>query len=106
MTIKVVLCTAPSEEVAHNIAKQLVESKLAACVNIIRGVQSVYAWESSIQTDTECQLIIKTNSQYVLEAYDKVSELHPYDVPEWLELNAEASHSYGTWLQQYLQSTN
>ena len=53
MTIKVVLCTAPSEEVAQDIAKQLVESKLAACVNIVKGVQSVYAWEGIIHTDSE-----------------------------------------------------
>lgn len=103
MTIKLVLCTTPNEEVASTIAKALVESHLAACVNIIRGVQSVYEWQGKIETDNECQLLIKTNTQKVLQAYDKVISLHPYEVPEWLELNTEASHAYGHWLQTTLQ---
>ncbi len=103
MTIKLVLCTTPNEEVASTIAKALVESHLAACVNIIRGVQSVYEWQGKIETDNECQLLIKTNTHKVLQAYDKVISLHPYEVPEWLELNAEASLAYGHWLQTTLQ---
>ena len=103
MTIKLVLCTTPNEEVANTIAKALVEGHLAACVNIIRGVQSVYEWQGKVETDNECQLLIKTNTQKVLQAYDKVISLHPYEVPEWLELNAEASHAYGHWLQTTLQ---
>ena len=71
--------------------------------DIIKGIESVYEWQGKIETDTECQLLIKTNTQYVLQAFDKVSELHPYDVPEWLELNAEASSAYGHWLQNTLQ---
>ncbi|GEA08198.1 divalent-cation tolerance protein CutA [Alteromonas sp. KUL42] len=103
MTIKLVLCTTPNEEVAKTIAKALVESHLAACVNIIKGVQSVYEWQGKVETDNECQLLIKTNTQKVLQAYDKVISLHPYEVPEWLELNTEASHAYGHWLQTTLQ---
>ena len=103
MTIKLVLCTTPDEKTAQLIASTLVKDKLAACVNIIKGVESVYEWQGQIETATECQLLIKTNTQNVLQAFDKVSELHPYDVPEWLELNAEASSAYGQWLQTVLQ---
>ncbi len=103
MTIKLVLCTTPDEKTAQLIASTLVEEKLAACVNVIKGIESVYEWQGKIETDTECQLLIKTNTQNVLQAFDKVSELHPYDVPEWLELNAEASSAYGHWLQNTLQ---
>ncbi|WDT85996.1 divalent-cation tolerance protein CutA [Alteromonas sp. 009811495] len=103
MTIKLILCTVPNEDVANDIAYALLQNKLAACVNIIEGIRSVYEWQGKIETDTECQLIIKTNTQKVLQAYEKVSKLHPYDVPEWLELNAEASHAYGHWLQATLQ---
>jgi periplasmic divalent cation tolerance protein len=102
MTIKLVLCTTPDIDVAKKIAHALVQDKLAACVNIIPSIHSVYEWQGKIETDSECQLLIKTNTQKVLQAYEKMSTLHPYDVPEWLELNAEASHAYGHWLQQAL----
>ena len=102
MTIKLVLCTTPDIDVAKKIAHALVQDKLAACVNIIPSIHSVYEWQGKIETDSECQLLIKTNTQKVLQAYEKMSTLHPYDVPEWLELNAEASHAYGHWLQQTL----
>ena len=103
MTIKLVLCTTPDEKTAQLIASTLVKDRLAACVNIIKGIESVYEWQGKIETDTECQLIIKTNTHLVLQAFDKVCELHPYDVPEWLELNAEASSTYGQWLKTTLQ---
>ncbi|QGX63578.1 divalent-cation tolerance protein CutA [Alteromonas mediterranea] len=103
MTIKLVLCTTPDEKSAQDIATALVKSKLAACVNIIKSIQSVYEWQGKVEVDTECQLLIKTNTQNVLQAFEKVSEMHPYDVPEWLELNAEASSAYGQWLQTTLQ---
>lgn len=104
MTIKLILCTTPDEKTAQLIASALVEEKLAACVNIIKGIESVYKWQGKIEIDMECQLVIKTNTQNVLQAFDRVSELHPYDVPEWLELNAEASSAYGQWLQTTLQN--
>lgn len=104
MTIKLVLCTTPDEKTAQLIACALVEEKLAACVNIIKGIESVYKWQGKIEIGMECQLVIKTNTQNVLQAFDRVSELHPYDVPEWLELNAEASSAYGQWLQTTLQN--
>tara|TARA_B100000508_G_C11403644_1_gene249620 strand:+ start:261 stop:575 length:315 start_codon:yes stop_codon:yes gene_type:complete len=103
MTIKLVLCTTPDEKTAQLIASTLVQERLAACVNIVKGIESVYEWQGNIETDTECQLIMKTNTQLALKAFDKVCELHPYDVPEWLELNAEASSAYGQWLQTTLQ---
>ena len=103
MTIKLILCTTPDEKTAQLIASTLVEEKLAACVNIIKGIESVYEWQGKVETDAECQLLIKTNTQHVLQALERVSELHPYDVPEWLELNAEASSAYGQWLQTTLQ---
>ena len=103
MTIKLVLCTTPDEKSAQDIATALVKSKLAACVNIIKGIQSVYEWQGKVEVDAECQLLIKTKTQNVLQAFEKGSEIHPYDVPEWLELNAEASSAYGQWLQTPLQ---
>ena len=68
MTIKLVLCTTPDEKSAQDIATALVKSKLAACVNIIKGIQSVYEWQGKVEVDAECQLLIKTNTQNVLSA--------------------------------------
>ncbi len=103
MTIKLVLCTTPDASTAQAIARALVEKRLAACVNLIPNVQSVYEWQGKVETATECQLLIKTNTEHVLLAFDLVNDMHPYDVPEWLELNAEASHAYSHWLQSTLQ---
>ncbi len=55
MTIKLVLCTTPDEKTAQLIASTLVEEKLAACVNIIKGIESVYEWQGKVETDAECQ---------------------------------------------------
>ncbi|NDV92473.1 divalent cation tolerance protein CutA [Alteromonas sp. 345S023] len=98
MSIRVVLCTAPNEAVAKNIAQALIAEKKAACVNIVANVQSVYEWQGSVETDSEHQLIIKTTHERLNEAYALMCKHHPYDVPEWVVLEAHASPAYGSWL--------
>ena len=79
-----VLTTCPSHEEAMQIAKILVEQQLAACVNIIPAMTSVYRWQDEVQHEQECQLLIKTQHRVLDELHDCVMEWHPYDVPEWL----------------------
>jgi periplasmic divalent cation tolerance protein len=81
MQINFVYMTAGSEKEAKTVAKALVESKLAACVNIIPGMRSVYVWEGDIQEDTEWVLIAKTTADNVPGLIDTVKELHSYDCP-------------------------
>lgn len=106
MSISVVLCTAPNEAVAKSIAHALITKKLAACVNIVANIQSVYEWQGKVETDTEHQLIIKTTGEALKEAYSLVCNIHPYDVPEWVVIDASASDAYGNWLQDVVNTNH
>lgn len=98
------LCTCPDKAVAMSIAERLVELKLAACVNIIEGVSSVYRWQGKIQCDQEVQMIVKTEYKKVAEVYDAIARLHPYDTPEWLVLDASGgSQNYLDWIKSCLK---
>lgn len=97
----VILCTAPSEEVAAELARGLVEAKLAACVNVIGGLRSFYTWKGEVHDEREVQLVIKTRrARYdALEAW--LGEHHPYEVPEILALPVErGSRLYLDWVEQ------
>jgi periplasmic divalent cation tolerance protein len=96
----VVFITAPNDEEAELIAKSLVESKLAACVNIIRSIRSIYSWQGKIEDDTEVLMIVKTRKELFEPLSSRVKELHSYDVPEVIALPIiEGSEDYLTWLR-------
>jgi periplasmic divalent cation tolerance protein len=98
----VVFTTVGADFDATTLARTLVERRLAACVQIVPGLTSIYRWEGEIQTDAEQQIVIKT-SRAMLEALKKaVDALHPYDVPEWLVLPAEAGEEYAAWARTSL----
>ncbi len=79
--------TAPSEEAAEGLAQQLLNERLAACVNILSRVSSLYWWEGQIQSDSEVLLLIKTRRQGFRERFIPfVKQHHPYQVPEILAL--------------------
>jgi periplasmic divalent cation tolerance protein len=97
----VVFITASSEDEAANIAQTLVESKLAACVNIIRNVRSIYRWQGNIEDNAEVLMVVKTRKQHCSSLKEKVKELHSYDVPEVIALPIiEGSKDYLKWLQE------
>ena len=98
METKVILVTCPDEEQAESIAKQIVASKLAGCVNIIPKIKSVYHWENKLEIDSEVLLIIKT-TQNVKDLEAKIIELHTYDTPEFIVLETEyVNKKYRNWL--------
>ena len=93
-----VLCTVPDEATAQNLAKGLVEERLAACVNAIPGLTSVYRWQGKVEIDSEVQLLIKTRRGRFDELATWLEANHPYDVPEIIALAAEqVSDSYLAW---------
>jgi len=99
----VVLCTCPDKDTARRLAALLVDESLAACVNILPGVTSVYRWEGRVETDSELLLVIKTSR----ERWDQLNVLlaaeHPYDVPEIVFL--PLSHglpAYLEWMRESL----
>lgn len=81
-SVLIALSTCPDADVAGRIARALVGEGLAACVNAMPGVASVYLWEGAVQTDTEVQLLIKTTAARLPALIDRVRELHPYALPE------------------------
>lgn len=81
-SVLIALSTCPDADVAGRIARALVGEGLAACVNAMPGVTSVYLWEGAVQTDTEVQLLIKTTAARLPALIDRVRELHPYALPE------------------------
>jgi periplasmic divalent cation tolerance protein len=83
--VRLVLVTAP-ESHAHGLARALVEARLAACVNLLPPMDSVFRWENRIEEAREHLLVIKTTRTRLHELRSRVQELHPYDVPEFVEL--------------------
>ena len=96
----IVLTTVAHDFDARALAHALVEARLAACVNIIDRIHSVYRWEGSVADDTEQLLIIKTTDERVAGLREELFRRHPYDVPEFVVMPiAETSDAYGAWLR-------
>jgi periplasmic divalent cation tolerance protein len=100
----IVLSTYPADHDVSALAHTLVEEHLAACVNVLPAMQSFYRWEGKIEQATERQLVIKTTAGRLTGLRSRLSELHPYDVPEFLVLRIEeGAESYLSWLQQSVE---
>jgi periplasmic divalent cation tolerance protein len=97
---RLVLTSAGSSRQAGHLAQSLVEDRLAACVTVLRGAESVYLWKGQIESANESVLLIKT-TEGQLEALEKrLKELHSYETPEFLVLKVEGgSADYLAWLQ-------
>ena len=97
----VVLVTVPAREEAERIARGVLEEKLAACVNIIPGVDSYYWWQGKIDMSKELLLVIKTQSPLFSQLKERVASLHSYDVPEIIAMPlAQGSPSYLNWINE------
>jgi periplasmic divalent cation tolerance protein len=96
--VRVALVTIPRDE-AVSLAKGLVEERLAACVNMVPKIESLFWWDGKIQHDQEALLIIKTTQLKVEAMISYVQENHPYDVPEIITLSlAEGLPDYLNWV--------
>ncbi|MGB7574410.1 MAG: divalent-cation tolerance protein CutA [Thermodesulfobacteriota bacterium] len=97
----VVFVTCGSEEEALKIANALVESRLAACVNVVAPIRSIYRWEGRIWDEKEWLLIIKTQKNRFEELEKKIKSLHSYSVPEIVSVPiVEGSSSYLNWISE------
>ena len=95
----VVLITAGSQEEADRVASTLVAEMLAACVNVIPGVTSVYRWEGEVQRDQEWLLVAKSRRDVLNDLVKRVQVLHSYDVPEIIALPlVGGSEAYLRWI--------
>lgn len=96
---RVVLTTVASSEEAEQLAVMLVERRLAACVNVLGPIRSIYRWKGTIEREQEYLLVIKTIAERSAELAAAFSELHPYEVPEHVELKIEGGgEKYLRWL--------
>ncbi|HSZ61675.1 MAG TPA: divalent-cation tolerance protein CutA [Terriglobales bacterium] len=96
---RLILTTCGSLEEARSIAHALVERQLAACVNIIPQIESVYRWKDEVETSTEWLLLIKTTAEAVDRTREALTELHSYEIPECIEIAIEAgSPAYLDWI--------
>jgi periplasmic divalent cation tolerance protein len=101
MDYMALLITAPKEEEAVNIAKTLVEEKLAGCINIIRNVRSIYFWQGKIEDDSEVLMIVKTKADLFDKLSERVKSLHSYTVPEIIGIKIKkGSEDYLKWLSE------
>lgn len=100
----IALCTCPTAELAQSVARRLVEARAAACVNILPGVSSVYAWQGKIQQDAELLLIAKTTEAAWPRLQACIQELHPYELPEIIAVPVvEGLPAYLHWMSQSTQ---
>jgi periplasmic divalent cation tolerance protein len=98
---KLVLTTAGSEQEARKIARALVERRLAACVNIVPQVQSVYRWQETVEEAIEWLMVIKTTGAALARVRDAIAELHSYELPECICVGIEdGSARYLNWIEE------
>ena len=99
MSALLVISTFPDIEKARQIGTALVESQLAACVNLVPAIESIYRWQSKVTTDAEVLAIFKTTAEALSAFEEKLRSLHPYEVPEIVALKPEhVSDRYAKWL--------
>lgn len=97
----VIFNTCPNSDVAAEVASALVEKKLAACVNILPGITSVYSWQGKIEKDQEVLLVIKTESECYEAVQAEICKLHPYELPEVVSVSIDkALPDYLSWISE------
>jgi periplasmic divalent cation tolerance protein len=102
-----VFCTCPDENSAKAIASQLIQAKIAACVNLIPGVQSIYCWQGKIEQATEVQLLIKTKTRCFEQINQLIRSIHPYDTPEILATPiVDGDNQYLAWIDSTVTAPN
>lgn len=99
--LAIVVTTVPSDEVGDALARRLVEERRIACANLLPGVGSVYRWEGEVRREQEVLVVMKTAATEVERLFERIAELHPYDVPELIAVPvAAASQAYCRWVRQ------
>jgi len=98
---RIVLCSAGSEDEARKIARHLVEQRLAACVNIVPRMESIYRWQGKLESSGEWLLLIKTTVERFPAVRDAIRDLHSYELPECIAIRIEdGSSGYLEWIAQ------
>jgi periplasmic divalent cation tolerance protein len=98
--IVLILTTVPARDQGEAIARALVEETLAACVNILPPMTSIYRWRGAVERESECQIVIKTTRGRIAAIQARVKALHSYDLPEFIVLPVvDGSEGYLEWVR-------
>ncbi len=101
---RIVLTTLDDEQQAADFAAELVGRRLAACVNIVGPIRSIYRWKGKVERESEFLLIIKTTTEQAARLEAAFKDLHPYELPERVELSVEGgSEAYLAWIAGEVQ---
>ena len=101
MSVRIVFVTAPDEAAAERIGRAVVEENLAACVNILPGMRSIYRWQEQIEDASEVLMLLKTTTLRIDALRERIVELHPYEVPEFLAVDvASGFEPYVDWIRE------
>ena len=97
----VIFCTVPSKDVGSRIGGALVDKKVAACVNIVPGLTSIYEWKGKVCNDEECLLVIKSRKALFERIKKEILQLHPYELPEIISLQiTDGLEQYLSWIAE------
>jgi periplasmic divalent cation tolerance protein len=100
--VKLVLVTFPDTPTAESVGRAVVDERLAACASTVPGVRSRYWWKGNVETADEVVMLLKTSASRVPDLERRITELHPYEVPEFLVLATEhASAAYAHWVASH-----
>jgi len=102
---QLLLCTCPDQKSAEGIAEHLIKQNLAACVNIIAGVTSIYKWQGELEKSQEYLLLIKSHHDKYTAIENQIKSLHPYELPELIAVPIERGlPEYLQWINQCLST--
>jgi len=97
--VSVVLATVPELEAGRRLARALLDERLIACANLVPGVTSLYRWQGQVQEDAEILVVMKTRTELVPRLTERVTALHPYELPEVLALRVmDGLPAYCRWV--------
>lgn len=104
---QLILCTCPDNPVAEQLATTLVQQHLAACINIIPGLTSIYRWKGKLEKGTEVLLLIKTTRERYAAVESAIRQQHPYELPEIIAVTLdEGSPDYLRWITTSLEDVS
>ena len=98
--LMLIFTTMPDDERADTLARTLVDEELAACVHVHPAVWSTYRWKGAVEREQERPIVIKTTRARISDVRSRLLSLHPYELPEFVVLEASSSDAYGAWARE------
>ena len=102
---QLILCTCPNSDIAEQLATLLVEQQLAACINVVNGLTSIYRWQGKVEKNTEALMLIKSSRDHFAKLEKAIQQHHPYELPEIIAVTVDdGSPDYLRWITSSLEN--